>query len=502
MNRLQLIRTLHRHLSLSEKRSVAWEQSKMAKYGIYIMSGIAIIYLIFIAIMLSLAVNETKSVIGYEFMYGIAPFIFTVDFFLRFAFQQTPSQLVKPYSLLPVSKYACIDCFLLNTITRTYNFIWFAIFIPFALMSVLFSEGTTVVLGFIFGLWLLTIVNSQWYLLVRSLINSNLIWWFLPVIIYASVFSPLYFGEKAGIDKFLDFYMSFGEGFSFWHPLYYITALVAIFLIFEINRKLQYRLIWQELSKSEQVRVRNLMRFTYLERMGKIGEYLKLEIKSIMRNKNVRKTFIASTVIVIMFSLILSFSNIYDGIIMTNFWCIYCFALYGATILVKIMCYEGNYIECLMVREENIIMLLKAKYYIYSTLLVFPFILMLPTVFTEKCSLLMLIAYAVFTAGVEYFLFFQLAVYNNRTMPLNAKFIGRGSMENNYLQMIVNIVIFVIPISFISIIKVLLSETIAHIIILSIGAIFIASHHLWIHNIYRRMMQRRYKNMEGLIESR
>lgn len=76
-------------------------------------------------------------------------------------------------------------------------------------------------------------------------------------------------------------------------------------------------------------------------------------------------------------------------------------------ILVKIMCYEGNYIDCLMVRKENIIMLLTAKYYIYSALLVFPFILMLPTVFTGKCTLLMLMAYAAFTAGVEYFLFFK-----------------------------------------------------------------------------------------------
>lgn len=502
MNRLQLIWTLRRHLNLSEKRSTAWEQNKIAKYGIYIVYGMIIAYLAFLAIMLSLAVNESESVTGYEFIYGISPFILAVDFLSRFAFQQTPSQLVKPYSLLPISKYACIDCFLLNSVTGTYNFVWFALYIPFALMSVVFSEGIVVTLGFIIGLWMLTVLNSQWYLLFRSLVNTSIAWWGLPTMVYALVFSPWYIGEDASIDKLLDVYMSLGEGFSFWHPLYYIAAITAIALFLEINRRLQYRLVWLELSKSDQTRVRHLMNFAFLEKTGKIGEYIKLEVKSIMRNKNVRKTFIYGTVIIIMLSAIISFSDIYDGMITTNFWCIYCFALYGAMILIKIMCYEGNYIDCLMVRKENIIMLLTAKYYIYSTLLIFPFILMLPTVFTGKCTLLMLISYAAFTAGVEYFLFFQMAVYNKQTMPLNTKFIGKGSMENSYLQIGVEMIVFIVPISFISIVQLLLSETTAYLIILVIGVIFILTHRIWIRNIYRRMMLRRYDNMEGLRSSR
>ena len=502
MNRLQLIKILHKHLKLSEKRSLAWEQNKIAKYSIYIVSGIVIAYLVFIAIMLSLIINDSESVLAYEFMYGIAPFILSIDFLSRFAFQQTPSQLVKPYSLLPISRYACIDCFLVNTVISSYNFLWFALYIPFALMSILFSEGLIVSLGFLTGLWLFSVINSQWYLLVRSLVNKNMAWWILPIIVYALVYSPWYIGANAGIGNLLDTYMMLGEGFSFWHLPNYAGAILAIIALLEINRRRQYVCVWRELSKIEKTEVRHLMRFTFLERMGKIGEYMKIEIKSIMRNANVRKTFISGTAVIVLFSLLLSFSDIYDGVFMSNFWCIYCFAIYGAMILVKIMCYEGNYIDCLMVRKENIIMLLTAKYYIYSALLVFPFILMLPTVFTGKCTLLMLMAYAAFTAGVEYFLFFQMAVYNKQTIPLNTKFIGKGSMENNYMQIAVEMIIFIVPISFIMFAQMLFSETIAHIIILAIGILFIALHHIWIANIYRRLMKRRYANMESLRASR
>lgn len=502
MTKLQLIRLLHHHLNLSEKRSLASEQNKIAKYSIYIVSSIIIAYLVFIAIMLSLIVNGSESVLGYEFMYGILPFILTIDFLSRFAFQQTPSQLVKPYSLLPISRYACIDCFLLNTITSTYNLLWFALYIPFAFMSVLFSEGIMVTSGFLFGLWLLTIINSQWYLFVRSLVNTNIVWWILPIVVYAMIFSPWYIGEGADIGKFLDTYMRLGGEYSFWHPLTYLFTVIGIVGILEINRRHQYKCVWKELSKAEQTQAKHLMRFTYLEKFGNIGEYMKLEMKSILRNKNVRKSFFFATVLIVVFSLLVSFTNVYDSFFMTNFWCIYCFAIYGAMILIKVMCYEGNYIDGLMMHKENIIQLLKAKYYIYSALLIFPFILLLPTVFTGKCSILMLISYAVFTAGMEYFLFFQMAVYNKQTMPLNTKFLGKGSMENNYMQIAVEMVIFILPISFISISQTLFSDTVSHLIILFVGLVFIATNRFWIRNIYTRMMKRRYENMESFRASR
>ena len=67
---------------------------------------------------------------------------------------------------------------------------------------------------------------------------------------------------------------------------------------------------------------------------------------------------------------------------------------------------------------------------------------MLPTVFMGKYSLLMLFSMMFFTGGVSYCLFMQLSVYNKQTIPLNTKFIGKGSMENNYLQVVFELVAF------------------------------------------------------------
>ncbi|MBQ7421662.1 MAG: hypothetical protein IJV27_05955 [Prevotella sp.] len=346
------------------------------------------------------------------------------------------------------------------------------------------------------------IANSQWYLLARSLINTHMAWWGLPVFVYALLFSPIYIGKDAGFVQFFDFYAHTGEGFSFGNPLYYIGIITIIVSLLLLNRKIQHLFVWKELGKTETSSQRNIIKLEFLDRTGEISEYLKLEVKSILRNKNIKKGFISGTILILIFSLLLSFSTIYDGKYMSYFWCVYCFAIYGALLLVKIMCYEGNYIDALMVHKENIISLLRAKYYFYSILLVIPFVLMLPTVYMGKCTLMMLVSYALFTAGVDYFLFFQMAVFNKQSMPLNTKFIGKGSMENNWIQVGIQSFIFTFPWIYISILQLLLSDTLSYIIISLTGLAFIVTHPIWLQNIYRRMMVHRYENMEGFRNSR
>lgn len=81
-----------------------------------------------------------------------------------------------------------------------------------------------------------------------------------------------------------------------------------------------------------------------------------------------------------------------------RFMFLYCFMFYGSVTLCYIMCYEGNYIDLLMMHKEEINSLLCAKYYFYNILLLIPFALLLPTLFMGTSTLLELLAYLIFTA--------------------------------------------------------------------------------------------------------
>lgn len=499
MNRFQLLRMLRHHISLSEKRSMAYNQNKTAKAVMYVMSGFVIVYLMFLAIMFAMIANDSSSTTGYELMYSLAPFILAADFGFRFMAQQTPSQLIKPYILQPIPKHACVECFIFSAMLTPNNLIWLAMFVPYAIMAVVFSEGIWAMLGFLLGWVLLIIINSQWYMMARTLINDHIWWWILPAAVYALMFAPWYLGS---FNTFSNFYASIGEGATFWNPLTYLCLIALLVAFFFANRAMQFAHVYKELANVETTKIRNVSQFKYLDRYGEVGEYVKLEIKSIMRNKNMRKGFITCVALVTVFSLLLSFTDIYNDNFNSNFLAFYNFGIFGLMGLSKVMCAEGNYIDGLMVHKENIISLLKAKYYFYVVMLLLPLVLMIPTVIQGKCTLLMLFSILIFTAGIEYFIIFQCAVYNKQTIPLNTKFIAKGSVENNYWQLVISLGVLFVPVLLIIIMLTVFSRNVAYLILMAIGLLFLFTNSLWIRNIYNRLMRRRYENMESFRATR
>ena len=68
--------------------------------------------------------------------------------------------------------------------------------------------------------------------------------------------------------------------------------------------------------------------------------------------------------------------------------------------------------------------------------------------------------------------------------------------------MLVNFGAFGVPLILYSMLNALLGETVTYIILLAIGLGFTLTSPLWIKNVYRRFMKRRYENMEGFRDSR
>ncbi|MGF0098209.1 DUF5687 family protein [Prevotella sp. SGI.027] len=500
--RVDLFKMIWRHRKLAEKRNLSFQQNKAAKYVMWGMTIFGFVYLCFIAILMSLAVNDSRSYTPVEFVCGTIPFILVLDFFSRFAVQEIPAQLIKPYVLLPISKYSCIDNFIGTTLLSGYNFSWFAFLVPYILMSVVFCSGVWASLGILFFFWLLILVNTQWYHIARTLINDSALWWILVGMVYAIMAMPWYLGKHARLDYLFDFYTNIGRFITDGSPLPYLVPVALLTLLIFINRRIQYSHILSELMHLEKKNLHHVNKLSYFERFGQTGLYLQLEVKTLLRNKNPRKSFITSVSVVLMFSALLSFTDIYDSGAMVSFLGCYNFVVFGAVMLTRIMCNEGNYIDCLMVHQENILSLLKAKYLFYSAMLLVPFVLMIPTVIVGKWSLLMLLAYAVFTAGFQYFILFQMAVYNKQTFPLNTKYISKAGMENNYRQLAVTMGCLFVPSIIITTLSSFMSEQQVYASMLAVGVAFIATSKLWLRNIYNRMMRKKYQLLEGFQSSR
>ena len=497
MNKLQLFFLLRKNTKLSEKRHPMFEANQYGKLFGYI--GIAIIAIEFIALGTFLGWIAAKEDVPEVLFYAL-PFLLIVDFGMRFMTQQTPLMLVKPYLLTPISKYTAIECFLTSQILDFGNLFWMTFFLPYVFIVWCGGVTTWVALGMLFLLHLTVVVNSQWYLLVRTLINQSMWWWALPAAFYGTLILPLFLLPDHILDKVTDFLDDILEGyaFSWWSFMLFAALFIVLFLI---NRTLQMRLVYNEISKNEKTKLKHVSEFKALNRFGQIGEYLKLEIKSTMRNKAIRSRFIQGVCIIMFFSLMIAFGSVYNSSFERNFWCLYAFIFFGTVNLIKVMCPEGNFIDMLMVHEENILTLLRAKYYFYCAILILPFLFCLIPVFAGKYPILMVLAYLFTATGPIYCMLFQMAVYNKTTLPLNDKITGKNQMENKW-QAIVSMIGFFVPVAIVMLLQAIFSDEIAYLVLIVIGLAFTLAEPYWMRNIYRRMMLRRYDNLEGFHATR
>ena len=512
MKRLQLFRLLRRHTQLAFRRSPVYGQSVAAKVMMVLGAGFMAVYMVFAGTMFGSLAHDADEP-GLLFML-LLTFLLALDFSARFIVQKTPAMLIKPYMLLPLPRRAVVETFLLTSLCSGYNWTWLAMLLPYSF--IIFCGGTpaTDALLVLVSSQVLILANGQFYLLVRTLINRSLLWWLLPASVYgscigllllstlrasdlpplASCLAPLPKAAECLLDALI---RAAGQ------PWFALPCLGLLAGLLWVNRSTQSRFALEELSREEKkpAAMRSVSQFAFLEHFGQTGEYLKLELKSIMRNKAIRSRVAMSLGLIVMFTLIIAYTDVYDGPMMLNFWCLYCFSIYGMTTLVKVMSPEGNYIDLLLTHQENILSLLRAKYYFHVAILIVPLLLMLPAIIAGKFTLLMAVAYMLLNSGLLYCLLFQLAVYNKQTLPLDNKITGKNNMETG-LQLAIELVAMFLPLVLVALLILLFDEDTAYAVLAAIGLAFTLAHPLWLRNIYSRMMARKYTNLEGFHASR
>lgn len=493
---MNLFLELRKHGRLAAKRNPMYEKSKFAKFWMYFMAVFWAGYLIFFGTTFAFAFDG-GAIEAYDTLNSGLIFVLALDFIMRFPFQKTPTQEVKPYLLLPIKRNRLIDFLLIRSGLSDFNLIWLFFFVPFAIISITKFYGIAGVLTYIIGIWLLIIVNNYWFLLCRTLMGERIWWVALPIGVYGAIAAALFIPDKSPLYSYS---MSLGDGFIKANPLAFLGVIAAIAIMWLINRTLMQKLIYDEINKVEDTKVKHVSEYKFLDRYGEVGEYMRLELKLLLRNKVCKNALRMVMLVVIGFSLVLSFTDVYDGAKMKNFIVVYNFVIFGILFLSTLMSYEGNYIDGLMSRKESIYNLLRAKYTLYSIAIIIPFLLMIPAIATGKVALLTCISWAIFSVGCIYFFLFQMAVYNNKTVDLNAKMTGRRTGTG--LQNVISIAAFGVPILLNGVLNATIGQPTSSWILIAIGAAFILTSNIWLKNVYIRFMKRRYKNMEGFRDSR
>ena len=498
MNKYRLYRLICKNADLKEARHPMIDKNRFMKFYMAFMWLYFAASLLLMGVVMAIGMRTSyNGVASFHVFDGGLLYLLISDFWVRFLLQETPAHQAKPYALLPVRRSFLMNVYLIRSGLAWGNLFWGFMLIPFGLIAIAVPLGWGAFLGWILGWWLLIVANGYAYIFCRALVMKHLAWLLLPIAIHGGLLALMLVPDKNPLDMPCTILM---YDFLKWELLPFIIAGCFIAFLYWANYRLQKGMVHDEVGKKEDKEIKHATQFNFLNRYGRLGEYLKLEIKQRMRNRSVRLGFLYGLCFMLFFSIIMYFTDVYDNnFFMRSFLCLYNYIFLGMMTLITIMCYEGNYIDGLMSRRESILQLLKAKYYFNILLLFIPPIILLPLMIVGKLSVWMNVGYLFFTAGVLYPCFFQMAVYNNNTLPMNAKLTGK---QGTTAQSIISIAVLFVPLGLERVATLLLGDPWGYLLLAALGIIGIATHPLWLRNVYRRFMARRYTNMEGFRASR
>ncbi|MBQ7683515.1 MAG: hypothetical protein IJT48_03420 [Bacteroidaceae bacterium] len=497
MTRYQLYKLIRRNDSLKDERHPMLEKNRFMKMLSIFMFLYNAAILVLMGVMLPMGFRGMyNGVSAFHVMDGLVLYLLMTDFWMRFMLQETPAQRGRPYALLPIRRSFLMHVYLFSSGFSMGNLFWGFLLVPFGLLAVMPLLGWCALLRWLLAWWLLFIINGFCYLYVRTLISRHILWVLQPAAIHAALLFIMLWPEENILDIPLTEMM---YQLTLGNVLYYLVIAALLAILYWANYRLQMTMVYNEVAQKEEVEMKHTTEMSYLNRYGALGEYLKLEMKMRMRNKTIRLQFLTLLGMMILLSGLLYFTDIYDNGFMKSFICLYDYVGLGMTMLISIMCHEGNYIDGLMSRRESILQLLYAKFYFNSAVLLLPFCLLIPLMIIGKISVWMNLGYLFFTAGVLYPICFQMAVYNKETLPLNQKL---TSKQGNWVQQLVSIMMLFLPIGVEKVFTLLLGNPWGFVMLAVLGIVGLSLHQWWLRNIYDRFMLRRHVNMEGFRASR
>ena len=437
---------------------------------------------------------------GYRFIYALIPVFLFIDYIFRYTTDHRLLMHIRPYLLLPLPKHSYTDYLILRQLIVFKNVNLLFICIPFGVKTVIPELGASAMIGYTAGLYLLLLINGQFFQFTQVLTARGLWYWLVPILTYLFIAIITIFIPSP--QSYLQRWAEIGNAMIRGEVWIYVVMILLLIGMILLNRNvLEHRILQEQYTAAPVKHDKNSINLTFFDRFNQIGEYLKIEVWGILRNKRLRLIFFFNTFGIFIFSLITAFDPESD-MVKINGFVYYSFIVYGLSSLSRIMCYEGNYYECLLMQRNSIQNLLLAKYYFYTALLLIPLLAFLPVALIGKISFWTILSYALFAAGVAYRILFQMAIYNKVTFSMQATHTGKNA-NTNYIQLIVTIITIISPFPITALGTWWLNQPILTNATLSLlGIIFITTHRRWISSISRKMKDNQYEQLEGFQKSR
>lgn len=361
-----------------------------------------------------------------------------IDLITRFFLQNLPVSTIQPYLLLPIRRSRLVHYLLIKSIPNFFNFLPWLLLIPFLLKVVIPALGTAA--------WIWLAAMALWLL-----INHFLATWLKRTFNLHPVATLLALIGLGGL-LYLDFreVIPLSAAFSQWlnatlvQPWYLLLPIILLVGLYRgLYRSIYNSLYLDRLSPHTTKLADDSGQLTWLNRFGRIGQLLQLDLQLIRRNKRPRIMAIMS-IFFLLYPLIILQDELIGKLGLAVFVGIFTTGIFMINYGQFMLAWESSFFDFLRVRQISIREYFEAKFYLFGlSTLVMLILSMLYGLLYPQLPLFFL-AGAIYNIGVSSFILMFMATYNVRKIDL-----GKGAFMNwegvGASQFIIMVPILVIP---------------------------------------------------------
>ncbi|WP_436415003.1 DUF5687 family protein [Petrimonas sp.] len=423
---------------------------------------------------------------------GAMIFIIVLALLIRFLFQPLSTINLQSYQVLPIKRSKLVNYLLLKPLLNPANYLTLSFAIPFAITGINPAYGIGGAFRFILIVIFLIWFNTLFASFLKRKFGSNILGILTFLIIVAGLAALEYFKIFSVFDLSQQLF-----GFFVENPLGWLMVLAVSGIAFVLNKWFFAQNYYPEnFDKSAKKRQVEAQRFTFMERFGKIGEIISLEMKLVLRHKRT-KNVLYMVPLFLFYGLLFYPNGMYrENDAMLMFVAIFITGVGMIMFGQWIINWEGSYFDFLMTRNIDTQSYIRANYFLLLALSVVSYILTTPYFLFGTDILINHSVAFLYNVGVNIHVYLFGATYNTKRLEL-----AKGSAMNmqgvTYKNFLVMIPLLVVPMALIGIFSLFDAKNIALIILAALGLAGIIFWKQLLEITEKQFLKRKYALCEG-----
>lgn len=416
-------------------RSPFWQKS----IGINIVLGFVILlmslYLLAFGFLMQQIIEETNPGANPIFIFnGIIVYYFMFDLILRDMMQNLPALSIRPLLVLPFSRKKLFHHVLRKTIWHLLNWLPFLVFLPIFIRQVLSEYSAIQSVA-----WLITIVSLVFgnnfltiYLKSSTKLKSGYL-----VAFFALILGAIYL-DKVDIISLSDYFRTIFNGIHANPALAVLVILYPILFYILSFKSVADRSYLDKIDKTSKKKIKGSQGIAFLEKYGRIGQLINLELKLITRSKRPKQIMNMSILFLLYGLLIYPNAEVQNMFFMKVFVAVFLTGLFMIFYGQFLFAWESSYFDYIISNNITFREMIESKYYLFVVTTSLTWLLTIPYVYFGREVLYYHTAIALFNIGINSWILFWVSTFNVKRIDLGraATFNYQGVSAAQFLLLI------------------------------------------------------------------